>query len=210
MACREDTGPPRRAILLSALSLHVNQLRLRTQLAALLLLGLTSATSLCSAPAAQSVTTPEQHLGRPLARDFELADWTEVSSYHRTLGQESPRVLVNTVGTTTEGRDFLLTTISSEANLANLDELREAARLIADPRGLSAEEREQLLQRAKPFVFISLGMHSTETAAPQFGMEFAHLLATSEEEPFRSARENLVVLIAPCLNPDGLDHVVSW
>ncbi|MFT5292271.1 MAG: hypothetical protein ACI8QS_001270 [Planctomycetota bacterium] len=210
MAYREDTGPPRCATLLLALNLHVNRLRLRTLLAALLLLGLTSAASLCSTPAAQSVTTPEQHLGRPLARDFELADWTEVSSYHRKLGQESPRVIVSKVGTTTEGRDFLLTTISSEANLANLEGLREAARMIADPRGLDAAEREQLLQRAKPFVFISLGMHSTETAAPQFGMEFAHRLATSAEEPFKSARENLVILIAPCLNPDGLDHVVSW
>ncbi len=59
-------------------------------------------------------------------------------------------------------------------------------------------------------MFISIGMHSTETAGPQFGMEFAHRLATSDEEPYASAREELVCLIAPCLNPDGLDHVVSW
>ena len=53
-------------------------------------------------------------------------------------------------------------------------------------------------------------MHATETAAPQFAMEFAHLLATSDEEPWASAREQIVVGLFPCLNPDGLDHVVSW
>ena len=159
---------------------------------------------------AQGIPSPEQHLGRPLARDFELADWREVSSYHRRLAEASPRVLCERVGETTEGRDFLLTTISSEANLARLGELREAARRIADPRGLDEAQREALLGEAKPIVFISLGMHSNETAAPQFGMEFAYRLATSDQEPFVSAREELVVLIAPCLNPDGLDHVVSW
>jgi hypothetical protein len=159
---------------------------------------------------AQEITTPEAHLGRPVGVDFELADWGEVSSYHELLAGQSPRVRAETVGTTTEGRDFLLVTISSEENLANLEELRAAARRLADPRGLGAAEREALLERAKPFLFVSIAMHSTETAAPQFGMELAHRLATSEEEPYASAREELVVLLAPCLNPDGLDHVVSW
>ena len=132
------------------------------------------------------------------------------SGYFRTLAAESPRVEVDVVGETTEGRDFLLATISSEANLERIDELRAKAARLADPRGLSAAEREELFASAKPIVFISIGMHSTETAAPQFGMEFAHRLATSDEEPYASAREELIVLIAPCLNPDGLDHVVSW
>jgi len=162
-------------------------------------------------PAApQGVTTPEAHLGRPVGRDFELADWDEVSGYFRRLASESPRVLVETVGSTTEGRDFLLAVLSSEANLRNLEALRATNRRLADPRGLSAEERESLLASARPTVFVSIAMHSTETAAPQFGMEFAWRLATSEEEPFRTVRERCLVLIAPCLNPDGLDHVVSW
>ena len=163
-----------------------------------------------SSRAAQEITTPSEHLGRPVGADFELADWNEVSGYYKKLAEQSPRVLVESVGETTEGREFLLATISSEANLTQLDQLRETASRIADPRGLDSEDAEALIARAKPFLFISIGMHSTETAAPQFGMEFAYRLATSNEEPFRSAREELVCFIAPCLNPDGLDHVVSW
>lgn len=158
----------------------------------------------------QEITTPAAHLGRALGADFELADWSEVSSYFERLGRQSSRVSVQKVGETTEGRDFLLAAISSRENLAAIGRLQEAAHRIADPRGLDEEDKEALLARAKPFLFISIGMHSTETAAPQFGMEFAHLLATSDDEPFKSAREEMVCLIAPCLNPDGLDHVVSW
>jgi hypothetical protein len=41
-------------------------------------------------------------------------------------------------------------------------------------------------------------------------MELAHRWAADAEGPFAEARERLVVLLAPSLNPDGLDHVVSW
>ena len=160
--------------------------------------------------APQTVTTPAEHLGRPVGRDFELADWSEVSSYYKRIAGESPRVMVETVGETTEGREFLLAIVSEPDNLARRDELRGYTARIADPRGLSAEEKQALLDAAKPILFVSLGMHSTETAAPQFGLELVHNLATSDEEVYAQARRELLILIAPCLNPDGLDHVVSW
>ncbi len=159
---------------------------------------------------AQAVTSPDEHLGRPLGMDFELADWSEVSGYFQRLAADSPRVLVETTGTTTEGRDFLLSIVSSEANLARLDDVKRAAAWIADPRGLDEEQKRRLIADSPVVLFVSIAMHSTETAAPQFGMEFAYQLATSNDEPYRSARDRMVVLIAPCLNPDGLDHVVTW
>lgn len=165
----------------------------------------------CAATAhASDVTDPEAFLGRQPGADFQLADWSEVSGYFRGLAEQSPRVELRKVGTTTEGRDFLLAVISSEENLARLDELQELSRQVADPRGLDAAARARVLSEAKVTLFISCAMHATETAAPQLAMEIAHQLATSDQEPFVSARENMVVLIAPTLNPDGLDHVVSW
>jgi len=159
---------------------------------------------------AQEATSPAAHLGRPLGADFELADWEEVSSYFRRLADESPCVHVETVGETTEGRDFLLAVVSSPENLEALPDIRAAARRLADPRGMDAAEREGVLARARPMLFVSIAMHSTEAAGPQFGMELAHTLATSPSEPYASARREAVVLIAPCLNPDGLDKVVEW
>ena len=160
--------------------------------------------------AAQDVTSPEQHLGRPVGVDFELADWAEVSSYFKKLARESSRVMTTRIGTTTEGREFLLSVISSPQNLADLDRIRAHSAIIADPRGRSEADIRDAVERGRVVVLISCAMHATETAAPQFAMELAHTLATSDEEPWRSARENLVVGIFPTLNPDGLDHVVNW
>jgi len=168
------------------------------------------ALSLPAQPPAAPVTDPAAHLGRPLGADFTLADWAEVGGYYRKLDAESPRVRTEAVGTTTEGRDFLISIISSEANLGDLPRIRERARVLADPRGRTRAELDDAQANGKVILFIACAMHSTETAAPQFGMEFAHTLATSDEEPWRSARERAVVVMIPCANPDGLDLVVNW
>jgi len=159
--------------------------------------------------AAQSVTPPDEHLGRPVGVDFKLADWEEESIYFRKLGRESPNVITKKVGTTTEGRDFLISIISSEANLANLDEIKRRSRIIADPRGRSPREVNDAVNNGTPVLFVSCAMHSTETAGSQFGMEFAYRLATSNEEPWKSAREKMVVVVY-VTNPDGVDHVTNW
>ena len=158
----------------------------------------------------QTVSSPEQHLQRPVGGDFTLADWREVSSYFDLLDAQSARVQVERAGRTTEGREFLVATIASEANMARLPAIRAAAAKLADPRGLDDAARAKALDDAVPILMVSIAMHSTEAAAPQFGMEFAHRLATSDAEPFKTAREKLVVVLIPCTNPDGLDHVCEW
>lgn len=157
-----------------------------------------------------AIPTPEAHLGRPLASDLALPDWNEVRSYFEELDRASPRVSSQYVGKTTEGRDFQLVTISAESNLRDLERLRGYAKLLADPRGATPAQRDEALARGKVFLFVSCAMHATECAAPQFAMQLAHDLATSDAEPWKSARESCVVLLAPSLNPDGLDDVVGW
>jgi hypothetical protein len=154
--------------------------------------------------------SPSEHLGRPVSSDFKLADWSEVSAYYRRLAAESPRVQLGEEGKTTEGREFLVAVISSEANLRNLDRLKAHARTIADPRGKTPAEREQALREGKVFLAITPTMHSTEVAGTEMAMELAYRLATSDEEPWKSARENIVVVLPPTLNPDGLDLVSAW
>ena len=168
---------------------------------------------LLAAPAAdgtETVPSPKEHLGRSPTADFQLVDWDEASGYWRRLAATSPNVRLVEAGETSEGRPFLLGAISSAENLAQLADLAADARRIADPVGIDAEERAALLARAKPFVFVSLAMHATECAGTGFGLEFAHQLATSDEEPYRSARERLVLFIPPSLNPDGVDQVAHW
>jgi len=76
---------------------------------------------------------PQSFLGFPVGADRKLADWTEIVAYFRELAR-SDRVLVENVGETTEGRPFLVVTISSAENMARLDAIRAAS---ARPRRIS-------------------------------------------------------------------------
>ena len=156
------------------------------------------------------VRSPEDYLRRPVGTDFKLADWPTVSDYYRQLADQSENVLLREVGKTTEGREFLIAIISSKTNLENLDEIKKQTSIVADPRNRSDEEKQWAINEGKVVLFVTPTMHATEAAATEMGMQFAWQLATSEEEPFRSARENIVVVITPSLNPDGVDHVVQW
>lgn len=156
---------------------------------------------------AGKLPTPAEHLGHALAADSYLPDWAQVSGYFTKLDAASPRVSVLSPGKTQDGREMQLVLVSSEANLARIEELKTYAHRLADPRGASAEQLAEAEAKGKVFVFVSCAMHATECAAPQFAMQLAHTLASSDEEPWKSVRENCVVLLLPSTNPDGLDDV---
>src|SRR4030088_1224922 len=80
---------------------------------------------------------PADVLGVEPGADSMLADWRQVSGYMNGLAQNSRYVHVDTLGRTTEGRPFLLMTITSPANQQRLAEIKRAQALLADPRRLT-------------------------------------------------------------------------
>jgi hypothetical protein len=162
------------------------------------------------APAADALPSPEAVLGFEVGEDRQLADWTQIVGYFQRLDAASARVLVEDVGRTTEGRPFLVVTISSEANMARLESIRRANLRLWDPRGLPEDEAEALLASGKAVVALNHGIHSTEVAASQTSMELAHLLAASEERGIREILDETVILLLPSHNPDGTQKVTEW
>ena len=135
-----------------------------------------------AAAAADAVPSPDAVLGFRVGADRQLADWTQIVDYFRRLDAASPRVRVEEVGKTTEGRPFLLVTITSEANMARLDAIRRDNLRLADPRGLSPAEAASLIATGKAIVALNHGIHSNEVGTTQAAMETAFRLATGEDE----------------------------
>jgi hypothetical protein len=157
-----------------------------------------------------NVISPEDHLGYPIGTDKKLADWPEIVDYFNKIGEASPRIQVETLGETTEKNPFILATISSPENLANLDALREIQLKLSKPADLSEEKAKKLIEEGKTIVLITCSIHSTEVGGSQMSMELAHKLATSMEAEVREILDNVVFLLVPSLNPDGNRRVVEW
>ncbi|HEV7571024.1 MAG TPA: hypothetical protein VGQ21_05955 [Thermoanaerobaculia bacterium] len=96
-----------------------------------------------------AVQSPSQFLGFEVGADRKLADYKQIVSYFRALAAASPRVRVETLGKTTLGEDFIMAIVTAEGNMRNLQKIREAARRLADPRGLDDEQIAQLARDGK-------------------------------------------------------------
>jgi len=156
------------------------------------------------------VPSPEEHLGFKIGEDRKLADWPEIVSYFRKVAAISDRVKVEELGKTTEGKPFLLATITSPANMRKLEELRKIQLRLCDPDGLTSEEAEKLVEDGKTVVLISCSIHSTEVGGSQMSMELLHRLTTVDDSEVKEILDNTILLLVPSLNPDGNSLVCDW
>jgi len=172
-------------------------------LSSCLVLGLTTA-------AHAEVPTPSAFLKLDIGADRVLADYRQIRAYFAELDKQSPRVQMQDLGPTTLGERLVMAVISSEANIAKLPRLKEIAKKLADPRGLSAEEEAGLVREGRAFLLITCNIHSTEIGASQMAMEWAHALATATDPETQRRLDEVVLLLVPSLNPDGQIMETEW
>lgn len=157
-----------------------------------------------------SLPSPEARFGFKPGTDRQFVNWPDIVEYFHLIGGASDRVLVEEIGKSTEGNPFLLLTISDPQNLAGLDRLREIQRRLADPRGLDPETAAALTDEGLAVVLITCSIHATEIGATQMTLDLVWELATREDEEVGRILRNVVFLLIPCLNPDGLIMVHEW
>src|SRR5437762_10066728 len=125
-------------------------------LAAILLAGVGSVAM------AASIPSPSEFLGFEVGADKKLADYRQIAKYFQALKAASPRVDIEVLGKTTLGEDMFMAVISSEENIKNAKRIREIAKRLADPRGLSDAEAARLEKEGKLVLLVTCNIHSTE------------------------------------------------
>jgi hypothetical protein len=163
-------------------------------------------------PSSKTVPTPKAVLGDVAGAPGKLPYAEEVYQYMRMLEKAAPqRVKVFSIGKTEEGREMIAVAISSEANMAKLEENRLRLAKLGDPRTINLDDAqaETLVQQSTPIYYITGTIHSPETGAPTALMELAYRLIVDDHEYIRSVRNNLITLITPVVEVDGRDKMVD-
>ena len=161
-------------------------------------------------PDSKTVVSPSEYLKHVVGAPGELSKVATIHGYFRELARTSPRVKVETIGRSDEGREILLVIVSDDEAIRDLEKLKAASAALADPRITSLEKAEAVIATSKPFYFLNAGLHSSETGSPEMVMELAYRLAVSEQPMVQNIRRNVVVLINPVSEPDGRDRFVEW
>lgn len=162
-------------------------------------------------PRKAGVPTPKDVLGYHVGTEKKLTYWADQQKWYRALEKALPgRVKTTVIGATEEGREIMVVYITSEANLAHLDQNRANMRRLADPRGLAPADAARLIAQTMPHYHLSAGLHSGETNTSEMLMELAYRVAASDEPYLRQIRDNVIVTLVPTTDIDGRDRYVDW
>ncbi len=158
---------------------------------------------------AQKVPAPEEILGFKVGADYHLADYNQALEYFSVLEKASPRIKVFEMGKTEMGKPMIYAVISSEENMANLDRYKEISRRLALAKGLTDEQAKSLAAEGKAVIWIDVGIHASECAPSQHGIQLAYDLVADEDPETRLIRENTILLLV-FANPDGMQLLADW
>src|SRR4051812_25170803 len=161
-------------------------------------------------PIVKGIPTPKDVLGYHIGAPYKLTYYADILKYYRALAKATPRVKVETIGKSDEGRELVVIWVSSEDNIRNLQHNRDNLAKLADPRGLTDVQVRELIQRTKPHYHLIGGLHSGETGPSEMLMELAYRLATETSPLITQIRNNVIVSITPAAEPDGRDRNVDW
>src|SRR5574338_8902 len=161
-------------------------------------------------PKSATVPQPKDVLGYYIGAPKKLTYYANIVNYYRTLASKSPRVKVQSIGKTDEGRDYVVVYVSSEENIRALEQYRQYLNQLADPRTLNEQQARDIIAKAKPVYHLMGGLHSAETGHSEMLMELAYRLAVEDSPLIKQIRNNLIVTITPVAEPDGRDRYVDW
>ena len=141
--------------------------------------------------------SPSEFLGYEIGTQFSRH--ADVVSYFEHVAANSPMVKYFDYGKTNERRRLTYAVISSEANIANLEQIRtDNLKNIGVLKGTSSPE--------KAIVWLSYNVHGNEASSSEAAMNTVYKLITEHADWL----ENVVVIMDPNVNPDGRDRYVNW
>lgn len=153
------------------------------------------------------VPTPRAALGYEVGEQF--TPHHRIMRYLEQLAAASPRIRVDTLGVTAEGREIVMAIISSERNLARLDAIRADAARLADPRGADAPTLAAVAARHPAVVWLGYTVHGNEASGTEASLAMLYQLAAGQDVETRTILDSAVVLIDPVQNPDGHERHVQ-
>lgn len=156
-----------------------------------------------------TIPTPEKFFGFVPGSDNMLFNYEKLIDYLLVLDKASERLTMLETGISPMGKKMYLALVSSPENLKNLEELKTINKKLALDPTVPPAELEELIKKGKVFFLATLSEHSTEVAPSQSLPLIVYDYITTKDTQKLQWFENVVYMVVPCHNPDGMNMVVE-
>jgi len=151
-----------------------------------------------------SIPTPESVIGHQVGEWHVTHD--KLVYYMKALAAASNRITIIESGKTYEDRPQLLLTITHPENHKNIDQIKRDHKNLTNPElsnGLDVNEMPSV-------VMMGFSIHGNEPSGSNASMLTAYYLAAAQGPDIEDKLKNVVVLLDPSFNPDGLNRFATW
>jgi hypothetical protein len=148
------------------------------------------------------IPTPEQFFGQQMGEWHLTHD--QVLNYMNEIAEISNRAVIQEYARTWENRPLVHLIFTSEKNQENLESLKTIHIKHASPEeNISADEVPLVIN-------LGYGVHGNESSATNSSVLTAYYLAAAQGDKIDELLENSIILVDPCLNPDGFTRHSTW
>ena len=151
----------------------------------------------------QSIPTPESIIGHQVGELHVSHD--KLSHYIQEVSKNSDRVKLVNRGKTYENRTSWLMIITSESNHSRLEEIQK------NHLELSSSKNKNIDVSNMPIVvYQGFSVHGDEPSGTNASLPLIYHLLASNSEETKELLNDVVILLDPSLNPDGLQRFSQW
>ena len=142
----------------------------------------------------------------------KISAHADVEKYIHALAAAAPdRVKVVPFGASWQGRKLYYVIVGKPGTMLRLPEVQESMQKLADPRGLSDAQCDQLLTGLPAVGWLANCVHGDEPSGTDAALYVLyHLLAANNDPMVSKVLDECLVLIDPLQNPDGRDRFVFY
>jgi hypothetical protein len=158
--------------------------------------------SFVSAAFSQEIKSPEKFLGYKLGEQF--TPHYKIVEYFKYIAQASKKVKLLQYGSTNEGRPLLAMFIASDENIGKLEEIRHNNLRLAGIESGTATTNTPVI------CWLSYNVHGNEPSSSEASMVTLFDMVDPSNTKAAAWLKNTVVVIDPCLNPDGRERYVNF
>ncbi len=154
---------------------------------------------------AADVPKPEDVIGHQIGTAHTTPP--QILDYFRVVDGLSDRVVVAEHARSHERRPLIHAVVTSPANHARLEAIRQANLRLSDAPG---DVTDADLSGMPAVVYMGYSIHGNEASGAEAAVLMLYHLAAGQGPELDDALDNLVILLDPMFNPDGRDRFTDW